>query len=382
MHSNGDAGEARAWLFRRAMSKVCELARQTGSIARFLAALALACLTPCAVSAYQDQGPSPDMSAWEVFAQAVASSDAPGSNPLEFETWASDDDLYWNSAPQWPTVEPARPPGACRRAFDRQAAKEAGFPDDGCILEEVRRNWPAYRYIVSHGLYSKAGRARAFQQGLKVDLPADSVQVKADWVKTSDLAQWTHIDEGDIRQVYYTKTEKDGAAATQYALIGMHINSKLWKNWIWATFEHRLNPGRCDEMGCHDAFGATIADVEAKTPANQDYGACPKSPSLLAIFANVGLSAVWLNYCLKGSQVAFTDADGQPKLLGNSVIDRINGHIPMPHSSCMTCHALASFDKSGEANGAFADDPIGDVDPARLRDYVTDGFVWGAASVK
>ena len=100
------------------------------------------------------------------------------------------------------------------------------------------------------------------------------------------------------------------------------------------------------------------------------------------MLANVGLNPVWLNYCLKGSQVAFTDKSGRPKLLGNSVIDRINGHIPMAHSSCLSCHALAAFDGSGEANPAFADNPIGDVDWARLRDYVTSGFVWGVAKAR
>ena len=48
----------------------------------------------------------------------------------------------------------------------------------------------------------------------------------------------------------------------------------------------------------------------------------------------------------------------------------------------MTCHALASFNKSGNANGALTDNPIGNVDQARLRDYLLDGFVWGAARAK
>ena len=95
------------------------------------------------------------------------------------------------------------------------------------------------------------------------------------------------------------------------------------------------------------------------------------------MLANVGLNPVWLNYCLKGSQVAPREKDGRPKLLGNSVIDRINGHIPMTHSSCMSCHAMASVNRSGEANSAFTENPIGDVDQARLRDYLTSGFVWG-----
>jgi hypothetical protein len=100
------------------------------------------------------------------------------------------------------------------------------------------------------------------------------------------------------------------------------------------------------------------------------------------MFANVGLGPVWLNYCLKGAQVDFTQKDGRPTLLGNSFIDRLNGRIPLAHSSCITCHALASFDKAGEPNGVFADDAIGDVDQKRLQDYATNGFVWGVTMAK
>jgi hypothetical protein len=341
-----------------------------------------AILAPSATFAYVDWGQSSDMVAWEVFAQAVASAGASGNKQLEFETWASDDDIYAKSPPQWPAIGARPVPAKCRQNFDRGAARAAGFPNDGCIMEDVRRNWAAYRYIVSHELYSKEGLARAFQQDFKVDLPSDSVQIKADWVKTRDLARWLHFDEEDIRLNYYTKTEQDGATAVEYALISLHLNSKRWKNWLWATFEHRLNPGRCDDLGCHDTFGAATPHVNSQAQANQNYGDCPKSVALTALFANVGLDILWLNYCLKGSQVAFTKEDGRPTLLGNSVIDRINGHIPVLHSSCMTCHALASFGKAGEVNGAGAADAIGDVDLSRLHGYLTNGFVWGITKAR
>ena len=68
-----------------------------------------------------------------------------------------------------------------------------------------------------------------------------------------------------------------------------------------------MNPGRCDDLGCHDSFGAATPDVGAKAPPNQNYGECPKSVALMGLFANAGLGPVWLNYCLKGAQVAFTD---------------------------------------------------------------------------
>ena len=70
----------------------------------------------------------------------------------------------------------------------------------------MRRNWAVFRYFASHQLNSKAGLAKAFEQGLKIDPPANSVQVKADWMRIGDLARWLRLDEDDIRKVYYTRT--------------------------------------------------------------------------------------------------------------------------------------------------------------------------------
>jgi hypothetical protein len=361
------------------MKKTDEPAFDVGLIFRLVLALAIIA-APITVRAYDNRAPSPDSVAWEVFTQAVSSAASPSARELEFETWASDADLYERSPPRWPGVGEPRRRGECKRAFDSAAASAAGFPDDACIEEEVRRNWPAFRYLVAHDLTSKAGLARAFEKGLVVDLPADSIQVKADWIKTSDAARWLGLDEEDVRRIYYTRSEQDGAIETEYVLVALHLNSKRWTNWLWATFEHQLNPGRCDVIGCHDTFGAAVTDVAGREPANQDYGDCPKTPSLMAMFANVGLNPVWLNYCLKGSQVAFAEKDGRPKLLGNSVIDRINGHVPIAHSSCMTCHALASFNRSGEANKAAA--LVGELNNASLIDYRSHGFIWGVSKTK
>ena len=341
-----------------------------------LCALGIALAFGRAASAYDDRGQSPDMAAWEVFTQAVAPS-GDGGRELEFETWASNDDLYERSPPQWPAAGAEHAPAPCRQDFDRDAAKAIGFPEDACIMEEVRRNWAAFRYLAAHDLASKAGLARAFAQGLNIDLPADSIQVKADWIRIDDLVRWRRIDQDEARRSYYTKVVREGGGEKEYALVALHLNSKRWKNWLWATFEHRANPGRCDDVDCHDTFGAEIAHIVARTPANQDYGECTKTAPLVAMFATVGLGPVWLNYCLKGSQVAFLDKGGRPKLNGNTIIDRLNAHIPMARASCMTCHALAAFDSGGEASKAFADDAVGEVDRARLRDYLTDGFVWG-----
>jgi len=346
---------------------------------RLVAGLALASF---ATSAYIDDGPSPDLAAWEVFARAVAPAGIPGDRRLEFETWASDDDLFLQSPPRWPDIGARPAPAQCRRDYDREAAAAAGFPEDACILEDVRRNWGAYRYIVANNLYSRQGLARAFQQHLKVDLPPDSVQVKADWMPIGEVAKWLHLEQEEVRLIYYTKTVEEDSATTEYALVALHLNSKRWKNWLWATFEHSGNAGRCDDIGCHDSFGAATPDIVPKGRPDQSYGECQKSVALMSLFANAGLSPVWLNYCLKGAQVAFTIKDGKPTLLGNSVIDRINGHVAPSQSSCMTCHGLAGFNSAGEASDAPPAGAIGRVDPARLDGYLTSNFVWGVAKAK
>ncbi|MFW8588891.1 hypothetical protein ACOJBM_40890 [Rhizobium beringeri] len=70
------------------------------------------------------------------------------------------------------------------------------------------------------------------------------------------------VDSAD----YYVSEAPDGK---KYALIAMHI-SKVLPNWTWATFEHQNNPGRCDYTGCHDAYGAVVADVDANDALDQD----------------------------------------------------------------------------------------------------------------
>src|SRR5947209_3891265 len=49
-------------------------------------------------------GQSTDIVAWQVFVQVMAPSGNPLSTNVEFETWASDQDIYVRSLPQWPVV--------------------------------------------------------------------------------------------------------------------------------------------------------------------------------------------------------------------------------------------------------------------------------------
>jgi hypothetical protein len=347
-------------------------------------------------------GQASDMVAWEVFVQITAPSGNPQSTNVEFETWASDQDVY-TPTPKWPSVGAPKQlqvsllgnakhgsraaaqliaPGQCKRDFDKKAAAAAGFPADGCIGEEVRRNWASFQYLVSNQLNTTEGLVQAFAKNFKVDLPADAIEFKGDWVRVSDVMLWLKLSDQQVHQLYYTNKVVEGTTPTEYALVAFHFSSKQIKEWVWADFEHQKNPGRCDDTGCHDSFGAVIANVPQKKEPNQQYGECKKSPAVEAMLVNGGINPVWQNYCLKGSQITFVQKDGKDTILGNSVIERINAGVPILQSSCITCHGYASFDKDGKANFDALDASLrGKIDPSKLKGFVQNDFLWGSIIV-
>jgi hypothetical protein len=336
----------------------------------------------------------------------AAPSGNPANHTVEFETWANDQDIY-TASPHWPapgTPKQLQPSLAAtahgatevhslvvtpNQCFKPGNAAAGEFPATGCIGEEVRRNFASYQYIVSNGLYSNAGLARAFKAGLKVDLPADAIEFKGDWVRVIDLIAWIKRSEGltitraYVEENYYVATATSGRVTDEFALVGFHFATKQVKNWVWADFEHRLNPGRCDTIGCHDDFGATMPVVQPRAKANQNYGECQKTPALRAMLLSAGLSPVWQNYCLKGAEIDFVQANGKPQLLGNSVIERIDANIPVGKSSCITCHGYASFDAKGNHGLLqFTNTlPVGKVDETRLKGYAGNDFIWGIANL-
>jgi hypothetical protein len=353
-------------------------------------------------------GQPSDQVGWETFVLVTAPSGIPGSQNVEFETWATDQDLYLTDPPKWPVgpspkvLRPSllalsRPgqlaplvvgPGGCSMPGD---AKAGNYPAGGCIGEEVRRNWASFQYIVGNKLFTRAGLAAAAQNNFVVDMPADSIEVKADWVKFSDLKTWLRTTTGkdlsddQVRTLYHVNTVAETSGPTEYALVAFHFSSKQVKNWVWSDFEHELSPGRCDDTGCHDSYGAQIKDVPAKNSrgpsgqdinGNQDYGTCTKSDPVEQMMKNAGTGGQWRHYCLKGTQITFVNADGTPTLLGSSVIERIDASVPILKSSCQTCHAFAAFRKDGSSN-PVPNDPIGAFNPASISGMVQNDFVWG-----
>jgi hypothetical protein len=306
----------------------------------------------------------PDKVAWQLFIEVNTA--ARGSNAT-FETWASDTDTF-RATPQFPvTPSPLSPHAPIVTTVGLQAIQESGglipqIPPNPAIGEEARRNRMAFDFIVTNNLYKISGLKAAY--GTALSFPVDAIEVKANWMPVSMIPIFTNgkVALADVPKLYHVNTGSDGK---QYAMVSMHIISKLVPNWTWATFEHTMNPGRCDILGCIDHFGAQGAVVPASSVANQGYPACTKTPALTALLANAKWDPAFVNYCLKGSQTDFTDSTGLAVRLGNSVTEA--GFVQQ--SSCMTCHGRAAFDQNGRATSSAGFDPngsapLGPIDPS------------------
>jgi hypothetical protein len=243
-------------------------------------------------------------------------------------------------------------------------------------VEETRRNKAAFDFIVGNNLYKVTGLQSAFakfaQDHKLLAFPSDAIEVKANWfpVESPDDPTKSGIpgysgSPNDAAQFYHVNTAADGK---RYALVAMHVISKMVPNWTWATFEHQNNPGRCEFIGCRDAFGATQAFVSPDTtvpdpndssynnPANNPtpYPPCAKTPALDALFGAASIDPAFKNYCLKGSQADFMDASGMPVRLGNSITEETFDF----QASCMSCHGRAAFGPDGSATSVAGFDNV------------------------
>ena len=273
----------------------------------------------------------PDQFAWEIFVK-INRPASNGSNDVVWETWADNADTFPALAlpgrpPSWPSGRPR----AKRLQSSRQMViaettrarllQTAPRITAGATME-VRRNRPAFDFIVANDLWHADGIADAFQAGRSISFPPEAIEIKATWKR---------IDEAE-RAAYHWNHDDSG---TLFGLTALHITTKDVPNWFWATFEHVDNSDLGRDQPCRDAFGAT------------ELGNCASEPSepLKALMTNAGLAPYWLNYRLAGSQTDFTDATGRSTTLGNSEIE---GAF-MLTSSCITCHSKAAV----LADGSF-----------------------------
>jgi hypothetical protein len=177
-------------------------------------------------------------------------------------------------------------------------------------------------------------------------LDLDSLEVKVDWVPLTSYNNPTFACPDPTNSLY---TEMING--TCYALVAIHITSKMMPKWLWATFEPNnnvTNPNRCDPKlynTCFDPWGTTSSRPYGKGQTAQ------QSPELRQAMAEVHLNAAFSNYFLTGLQTEFVDNYGKPTALGNSFVE-FNQGVPPGKSSCITCHQYAHFDGNQPTQGA------------------------------
>jgi hypothetical protein len=333
----------------------------------------------------------PDRVAWCLFLYVNSNAATGGNNNALFETWASDNDTFQTS-PVWPgpgtavmslrrpvlphlAQQPRQPPGGFSPfvlPFSSSQCQQGQL----CVGEEVRRNKTTFDYIHDNKLYTQEGLRTST---ITITFPADSIEIKANWVPVSQLGQFLSGSGSPTDpSLYHLNTTTEAGQQVQYALVSFHIISKMVPNWTWATFEHMNNPGRCDELGCYDSFGANPAlaspHLPSRTGSNSglQYPNCTKTPALTTLFGSSKIDSAFMNYCLKATQTDFTDAQGVLTRDGNSVTEQ--GFLDT--ASCMSCHARAAFSfVSGEwsSNHVFLYNnpnapiaPLGPPDPGQF----------------
>ena len=229
----------------------------------------------------------------------------------------------------------------------------------------------------------KAARRSGWQLS-EITFPADALMIKSDWL-ARERAEAMGLREDPANpfvklEILSAVLDDNGTILLpgEHWLVAIHFSSKDIPNWVWTTFEHVNNPGRCDYTGCNDSFGYLSPDTVANGQARNftrphqvcdglllpsyvlepggTYPGGTRQPGLARAFDALGIGTTdnqtllprpsdraWLSYRLKGTQTQFTDSTGRPTHLGNSVTEA--GFVTT--SSCMTCHSRASTNAGG-----------------------------------
>jgi hypothetical protein len=180
-----------------------------------------------------------------------------------------------------------------------------GEPDQNCnrahnppsnqpnlvFCEKVRLNGATEDYIARRSFWNRAGQQRAALANADIQFPADSVEIKVDWIQLSSIG----LDCNNLPAGFSQSVHVEMIHGNCFALAGMHLMSKLTKNWIWATFEAQnltTNPNRCKELGCTDHFGSN--------PPRTNGSNTQLTSKLANLMAAANLAPEWRNYRLDG----------------------------------------------------------------------------------
>ncbi len=237
------------------------------------------------------------------------------------------------------------------------------------ICEEVRENGATEDYIAGTNIWNRRGQKQLAATRGEIQFPQASVEIKADWIELSSIGLNCNALPPGFREGIHVEVINGNC----FALAGMHLISKLLNKWIWATFEPQnltTNPYRCVALGCADRFGSD--------PSKTDGKFTNLTPKLADLMTAAHLAPEWKNYRLDAVQIHFVGEDGNPTLLGNSVIEGENAGVPLKQSSCISCHAVSSVKSDGTDGIKFlsTENPVGYPKPLPSREWIRRDFVW------
>jgi hypothetical protein len=259
-----------------------------------------------------------------------------------------------------------------------------GAPDQNCntaqappdnqknliICEEVRENGATQDYITATVIWNRNGQKQLAASQADIQFPKPSIEIKADWIQLSSIGfDCANLPPGLSQSVHVEMVN-----GNCFALVGIHLISKLINQWIWATFEPQnltTNPFRCKVLGCSDAFGSR--------PARTNGAFTALSPQLRRLMNDAHLAPEFKNYRLDGVQIRFVDSNFNPTLLGNSIIEGENVGMDLKQSSCISCHALSSVKNDGtDGINLLTSNPVGEPEPLPSNAWIRRDFVWSA----
>lgn len=360
-----------------------------------------------------------DFNSWLTFLALSAPADGSPIGPDKASEWESWQDLgslmLPNGAPPPPFGTEVPPPAICTGAAPgtpvmRMISKTpvtptlsvAGQPlNTGPLIDQnghyvryqILVNEPMYDYIVSNGLYSRAGQQRftgdiAFPIG-QTNQGTTTGTIGAIVAK----AAWKVLDPADpddnpanfhvTRAYVYTPAGpgvSESCETETLGLVGLHIVHKTdtEPQWIWSTFEHVGNVPDSASLPSSGHFNffnpscsAASCPVNRQPPQPWDPSVDPfpggfrsqiaRATSYPPIarrsaalwngqFRPAMQGTVWANYELITTQWPTdagnpTDPDGVPfpVFAANSTMETyVQGNVPLASSSCMSCHGNAT----------------------------------------
>lgn len=225
-------------------------------------------------------------------------------------------------------------------------------------------------------LQTLKGQAAYIKSKGKLTFPTSAVELKIDWLPATSVTGSASFNCTNNKPKGVFVDVIDGKC---YALVGMHVSSKLYPNWLWATFEPQnsiTNPNRCNPnlySSCNDTWGSNPAVSTGKATA--------ATKNLTNLMDQAGLPVEFRNYRLVGIQTTYSDPAGSKKL-GNSFVE-YNASVPAQQASCVSCHSYAMMNTATNPPtenpnfGAFpGTPPIGTPGKPPAGNWVQQDFSW------